>query len=59
MRRLIAGFGMFWLGEGGGLHCPGQDLALVRLAAIILAVSLLITAWLRSSRNHRVPVIAG
>ena len=56
---LIASFGMFWLGEGGGLHWPGEDLAIVGLAAIILALSLLITAGLRSSRKRRVPVIAG
>lgn len=38
---LISAFGVFWVGEGLGLHWPGGDLAIIVLALILLAVSLL------------------
>ena len=30
---LLSGFGVFWIGEGAGLHWPGEDLAIVGLIA--------------------------
>lgn len=50
---LIAAFGVFWLGEGLGLHWPGADLSIVGLTAGFLAVALLMIRVLR--RLNRVP----
>jgi uncharacterized membrane protein len=36
---LACAFGLFWLGEGLGLHWPGQDWSLLGLAAVILGAA--------------------
>lgn len=37
---LIAGFGVFWVGEGFGFHWPGDDLSILGLASALLLASL-------------------
>lgn len=37
---MLSAYGAFWTGEGLGLHWPGQDAALIGLAAIFLCSSL-------------------
>lgn len=38
---LISAFGIFWVGEGLGLAWPGEDSAIVALAATLLAIALI------------------
>jgi uncharacterized membrane protein len=48
---MLAAFGTFWVGEGIGLHWPGEDLAIVVLMAAFLLLAL---ALVRTSRRaHR------
>src|SRR5580704_976804 len=44
---LLSAFGIFWLGEGLGLRWPGEDLAILALAAAMFATSLTIVAVAR------------
>jgi uncharacterized membrane protein len=44
---LISAFGVFWIGEGLGLHWPGDDLAILALSAAFIAVALLLVAAVR------------
>ncbi len=36
---LLSAFGAFWVGEGLGLHWPGDDLAILGIAALCLAAA--------------------
>src|SRR6266571_4320275 len=36
---LLSAFGAFWVGEGLGLHWPGDDLAILGIAALFLAAA--------------------
>src|SRR5262245_42969531 len=44
---LLVSFGTFWVVEGLGLPLPGEDLAILGLAAVFLAASLLVVEALR------------
>lgn len=44
---MLSAFGVFWTGEGLGIHWPGQDIALVVFAALFLGVGLAAAAALR------------
>jgi uncharacterized membrane protein len=46
---LLSAFGVFWIGEGLGYSWPGQDLALLVLAAAVAALALLAVAFIRRS----------
>jgi uncharacterized membrane protein len=37
---LVSGFGIFWFGEGLGVHWPGGDLALVAVELLVVLVAL-------------------
>ena len=50
---LIASFGVFWLGEGLGLHWPGADFSILGLTGGFLAVSLLMIRVLRRRSMER------
>jgi uncharacterized membrane protein len=45
---MLCSFGVFWVGEGAGIHWPGSDLAIPVLAGFWLVVYLAYTALLRS-----------
>ncbi len=45
---MLAAFGTFWVGEGIGLHWPGEDLAIVYLTASFLMLAL---ALVRAGRS--------
>src|SRR5205085_493938 len=44
---MLAAFGTFWIGEGIGLHWPGEDIAIVYLIAVFLANALMMVATAR------------
>ncbi|MCR8722938.1 COG4280 domain-containing protein [Frigidibacter sp. ROC022] len=44
---MLSAFGVFWTGEGLGVHWPGADLALVALAAVFLAAGLTLAGLTR------------
>jgi len=44
---MLTSFGLFWVGEGSGLHWPGGDLAIIGLIGIFTIVTLGAIAWLK------------
>src|ERR1051326_6099086 len=48
---LLTTFGAFWGGEGVGVAWPGEDAAILVLLAFVLAISLLLVAWLSRLRS--------
>ena len=47
---MLTSFGLFWVGEGAGVHWPGSDLAIVALVGFFLVVTAGSAAWLRTLR---------
>ena len=47
---MLTSFGLFWVGEGAGVHWPGSDLAIIALIGLFTAVTLALVAVLRSVR---------
>ena len=47
---MLTSFGLFWVGEGAGVHWPGSDLAIIALIGLFTAVTLALVAVLRSLR---------
>ena len=45
---MLSSFGVFWVGEGAGIHWPGSDLAIPVLVGFWLAVYVAYTALLRT-----------
>ena len=45
---MLSSFGVFWVGEGAGIHWPGSDLAIPVLVGFWLVVYFAYTALLRS-----------
>lgn len=50
---MLTSFGLFWVGEGAGVHWPGSDLTIPVLVAFFAAVSAVIVASMRRSRAGR------
>lgn len=54
---MLTSFGLFWTGEGAGVHWPGSDLAIPVLIGVFALVTLLGVAFLRplapGARGHR------
>lgn len=44
---MLSSFGVFWTGEGAGVHWPGSDLAILVLIALFAAVARIGILWLR------------
>jgi uncharacterized membrane protein len=49
---MLTSFGLFWVGEGAGVHWPGSDLAIVALIGLFFLVTVGSIAWLRTVRPH-------
>ncbi len=53
---MLTSFGLFWVGEGAGVHWPGSDVAILALVALFAAVTVGTTSWLRATnpaaRHH-------
>jgi uncharacterized membrane protein len=52
---MLTSFGLFWVGEGAGVHWPGNDLAILALIGLFAAVTFLLIVALRA----RPPADAG
>ena len=47
---MLTSFGLFWVGEGSGVHWPGSDLAIIVLVGVFVVVTVAATSWLRTLR---------
>jgi uncharacterized membrane protein len=45
---MLTSFGLFWVGEGAGVHWPGSDLAILVLIAVFAGVTAIAVAWMRT-----------
>jgi uncharacterized membrane protein len=45
---MLTSFGVFWVGEGAGVHWPGSDLAIPVLVAFFVVVFFALTAFMRT-----------
>jgi uncharacterized membrane protein len=45
---MLTSFGVFWVGEGAGVHWPGSDLAIPVLAGFFVVVFFAFTAYMRT-----------
>ena len=50
---LLCAFGTFWVGEGIGLHWPGEDLSLLGLITGFAGVALVAVRWCRAQAGLR------
>jgi uncharacterized membrane protein len=44
---MLTSFGLFWVGEGAGVHWPGGDLCIIAFVGIFALVALGAVVWLR------------
>jgi Ca2+/H+ antiporter, TMEM165/GDT1 family len=44
---MLSAFGVFWIGEGLGVHWPGEDTAIIAFGVLFLLVSLVAAAFAR------------
>jgi hypothetical protein len=45
---MLSSFGLYWIGEGAGIHWPGSDLAIPVLVGFFAAVTAATVAWMRT-----------
>jgi len=45
---MLSSFGLFWTGEGAGVHWPGGDVAILVLIGVFAALTAVLIAWMRS-----------
>ena len=45
---MLTSFGVFWVGEGAGVHWPGSDLAIPVLVGFFILVFIGLTAFMRT-----------
>jgi uncharacterized membrane protein len=50
---MLCSFGLFWIGEGAGLHWPGNDLAILALVGVFLLVTLITVRMLQLPEPSR------
>ena len=53
---MLTSFGLFWVGEGAGVHWPGGDLAIPVLVGVFAALTVATNAWLRTLLPPMTPV---
>jgi uncharacterized membrane protein len=58
---MLTSFGLFWIGEGAGVHWPGSDLAILVLIAVFAGVTAIAVVWMRTllPENTRPPRSTG
>ena len=52
---MLTSFGVFWVGEGAGVHWPGSDLAIPVLAVYFAALFMTLTSFMRSRLPAQAP----
>ena len=52
---MLTSFGIFWVGEGAGVHWPGSDLAIPVLVGFFLVVTLAYTAFMKTKLPAPLP----
>jgi uncharacterized membrane protein len=52
---MLTSFGVFWVGEGAGVHWPGSDLALPVLVAFFILITFAYAAIMRTQVKATVP----
>ena len=52
---MLSSFGVFWVGEGAGVHWPGDDLAIPVLVGFWIVVYLAFTAFMRAQLPKPAP----
>lgn len=50
---MLCSFGLFWVGEGAGMHWPGSDAALLVLIAVFAIATAVAPRWLRVRERVR------
>ena len=50
---MLSSFGLFWIGEGAGVHWPGNDLAILALLGLFLLVTLVTVRLLQVPEPSR------
>jgi uncharacterized membrane protein len=50
---MLCSFGLFWVGEGAGLHWPGSDLAILVLVGVFGVATAVAPVWLRARPRER------
>ena len=53
---MLVSFGLFWVGEGSGVHWPGSDLAIPVLIGVFGSVAVLAVRWLKGLAPPSEPV---
>ena len=54
---MLTSFGLFWVGEGAGIHWPGSDVFLLALVGALAALTSVVVPWLaRSAPTSAAPV---
>jgi uncharacterized membrane protein len=56
---MLTGFGLFWVGEGAGMHWPGSDLAIPGLIGVFAVVTTLAIAYMRTLKVEPSPRAVG
>ena len=47
---MLTSFGVFWVGEGAGVHWPGSDLMILVLVGVFAASAAILTVAMRRAR---------
>jgi uncharacterized membrane protein len=50
---MLTSFGVFWVGEGAGVHWPGSDLAILVLIALFVVTTGVLTLALKTIAPSR------
>jgi uncharacterized membrane protein len=56
---MLTSFGLFWVGEGSGVHWPGSDLAILVLVGVFVVITAATTQWMRTLTTPGQPAVTG
>ncbi len=55
---MLTSFGVFWVGEGAGVHWPGSDLMILVLVGVFAASAAILTVAMRRLGRSAAPLAA-